>query len=345
MFTWPTFEIPVGTLVRVYYNKNAGPLPKDDGQGLQIKAGLNKWEEIVFVDMRRNEGALRNMGSGADWWEAKWDLPTDLFRVDFVIMDKRSGAVDNNGAKDFGLGLVGGPTEKELLEKRALEYEEAEKKRLKLLQDEEERIWGEVGKKAQEEGEEARLKFRWVEHGVLFGGIGVGLYGVGWRWGGVVWGGVGWRWRWGGVGLYGVGWRWGGVGLYGVEWGGVVWGGWGGGGVGWRWRWGGVGLYGVGWGGGGVGWGGVVWGGVEVGWGCMGWGGGGGGMGWGCMGWGGVEVGWGGVVWGGVGWGEDWDSWREMCMQWQRGTAECTCIGNRNEEACKGCEGGFLLLY
>jgi hypothetical protein len=160
MFTWPTFEIPVGSQVRVYYNKNAGPLPKDDGQGLQIKAGLNKWEEIVFVDMKRNEGALRNMGSGADWWEAKWDLPKDLFRVDFVVMDKKTGSVDNNGARDYGLGLVGGPTEKELLEKRAAEYEEAERQRRELLEEEEERIWKEVVKKAQVAGEEARVKYR-----------------------------------------------------------------------------------------------------------------------------------------------------------------------------------------
>lgn len=34
-----------------------------------------------------------------EWWEASMDLPAELFRVDFVILDKRSGLYDNNGYK------------------------------------------------------------------------------------------------------------------------------------------------------------------------------------------------------------------------------------------------------
>lgn len=36
---------------------------------------------------------------GQEWWELLYDLPSDLFRVDFVVVDKASGVVDNNGAR------------------------------------------------------------------------------------------------------------------------------------------------------------------------------------------------------------------------------------------------------
>jgi len=34
-----------------------------------------------------------------EWWEASLDLPAEVFRVDYVIYDQRSGTYDNNGYK------------------------------------------------------------------------------------------------------------------------------------------------------------------------------------------------------------------------------------------------------
>ncbi len=54
--------------------------------------------------------------------------PAQLFRLDFVLMDGTapggpgSGAVDNNGWKDYELPLVGAPTEEQVMEQRAEAY-------------------------------------------------------------------------------------------------------------------------------------------------------------------------------------------------------------------------------
>lgn len=40
---------------------------------------------------------LRESLPGPDWWRVALPLPELLFRVDFVTVDARSGAVDNNG--------------------------------------------------------------------------------------------------------------------------------------------------------------------------------------------------------------------------------------------------------
>jgi hypothetical protein len=51
LFSWPPEGVQVGATARVYYNRQAGPL--GGNCNLQIKAGLNKWEEIVVHDMKR----------------------------------------------------------------------------------------------------------------------------------------------------------------------------------------------------------------------------------------------------------------------------------------------------
>jgi hypothetical protein len=45
------------------------------------------------VAMRR-EPALAS--APGEWWAADLELPALLFRVDYVVMDKTSGAYDNN---------------------------------------------------------------------------------------------------------------------------------------------------------------------------------------------------------------------------------------------------------
>ncbi len=56
---------------------------------------------------------------------------------------------------------MGGPTEQEVIERRAAAYAEAEEARRALLQAEEERQWSLVEALAQEASARARVEFRW----------------------------------------------------------------------------------------------------------------------------------------------------------------------------------------
>jgi hypothetical protein len=42
---------------------------------------------------------LSSAPGGQEWWEAEFDLPAQLFRIDFVVLDQNTGGVDNNKAK------------------------------------------------------------------------------------------------------------------------------------------------------------------------------------------------------------------------------------------------------
>jgi hypothetical protein len=42
---------------------------------------------------------LTSAPSGQEWYEAQFELPPELFKFDFVIMDKATGGVDNNRAR------------------------------------------------------------------------------------------------------------------------------------------------------------------------------------------------------------------------------------------------------
>jgi hypothetical protein len=42
---------------------------------------------------------LAGAPSGQEWYEAQFELPAELFKFDFVIMDQSTGGVDNNRAR------------------------------------------------------------------------------------------------------------------------------------------------------------------------------------------------------------------------------------------------------
>jgi hypothetical protein len=51
---------------------------------------LNKWESIEVIPMQRCSALA------GEWWQVELQIPSLLFKVDFVTMDTHSGAVDNN---------------------------------------------------------------------------------------------------------------------------------------------------------------------------------------------------------------------------------------------------------
>ncbi|GIL64573.1 hypothetical protein Vafri_18474 [Volvox africanus] len=155
-FTWPEGGGLVGRPVRIYYNRTRGPLPPS--KRLQLKAGFNKWEEIVEVNME----LARELppGGGNEWWVVSLELPSDLFRLDYVIMDGVSGSVDNNGYRDYQLRLVDAPTEDEVMAARAEAYRRFDEERRKLIEEEEKRSWRLVESKALDAAAAARVEFR-----------------------------------------------------------------------------------------------------------------------------------------------------------------------------------------
>ncbi|GLI61875.1 hypothetical protein VaNZ11_004385 [Volvox africanus] len=156
IFTWPEEGGLVGRPVRIYYNRTRGPLPPSNR--LQVKAGFNKWEEIVEVNME----LARELppGGGNEWWLASLELPSDLFRLDYVIIDGVSGSVDNNGYRDYRMKLVDAPTEDEVMAARAEAYRRFDEDRRKLIEEEEKRLWRLVESKALDAAAAARVEFR-----------------------------------------------------------------------------------------------------------------------------------------------------------------------------------------
>ena len=164
--TDPATPVPVGAPdARVYYNRLAGPLPKPSSAqagALTLKIGFNRWETIETVAMQPC-AALAALGSSGDgeWWEARLGpLADDLFAANFVITEESSATTDNNRARDFALPLIGGPTEQELAERRAAEYEAAEAERVRLLAEAEELLWSEAQAEARVAADSAREAFR-----------------------------------------------------------------------------------------------------------------------------------------------------------------------------------------
>jgi starch synthase len=136
----PETPVAVGSTITVLYNLSAGPLPHSSGTPV-VKLGLNRWETITKIPMKRVE----SLSEAGDWWSAEIPLPKLLFRVDFVVEDANSGAVDNNGSKDFQLTLQeGAPT-----------AEEVTAARLKMLEDDEAVVQKEFD--AEEENEFKKL--------------------------------------------------------------------------------------------------------------------------------------------------------------------------------------------
>jgi hypothetical protein len=76
-FTWPLGAgVRVGQGVRLYYDRAAGPLPRDARP--RVKAGLNNWEEVQMLEMRRAADLVDL--EGQEWWEAEAQLPEELFK-------------------------------------------------------------------------------------------------------------------------------------------------------------------------------------------------------------------------------------------------------------------------
>ncbi|KAG2438870.1 hypothetical protein HYH02_010668 [Chlamydomonas schloesseri] len=156
VFVWPPEGGLVGRPARIYYNRARGPLPPSNK--LQMKVGFNKWEEIALFDMEPAQGLAS--GGGQDWWVLGVELPLETFRFDYVIMDAASGAVDNNGWKDYELPLADAPSEDEVMAARAEAYERFDQDRRKLIEEEEKRLWRQVESKALDAAAAARVEFR-----------------------------------------------------------------------------------------------------------------------------------------------------------------------------------------
>ncbi|KAF5837045.1 hypothetical protein DUNSADRAFT_4925 [Dunaliella salina] len=99
-----------------------------------MKLGLNQWEIQQDVDMRLMESLPRD--AQQEWWEANLDLPAEVFRVDYVIFDKRSGMYDNNGYKDYSMMLANPMSEMAILELRLAAYRTFEAQRVRYLESE-----------------------------------------------------------------------------------------------------------------------------------------------------------------------------------------------------------------
>ncbi|EFJ50113.1 hypothetical protein VOLCADRAFT_58732, partial [Volvox carteri f. nagariensis] len=83
--------------VRIYYNRARGPLPPT--RRLQVKAGFNKWEEIVQFDMEP--------GQGLPWYGAWVDVPYSAAVLNYVFSDRDQRNWDNNGTRDYHTLVAG----------------------------------------------------------------------------------------------------------------------------------------------------------------------------------------------------------------------------------------------
>ncbi|KAL4419296.1 hypothetical protein ABPG77_001628 [Micractinium sp. CCAP 211/92] len=156
VFVVPEGGAPVGQTVVLYYERTRGPLPGNADIGLKV--GFNKWESMDTLPMERCP-ELRESLPGPDWWRVALPLPELLFRVDFVTVDARSGAVDNNGGRDFQLALRGACTEQDLQLRRLELLERYEAQRMQELRAEEDRIYNEWMRAAESAAQEARMAY------------------------------------------------------------------------------------------------------------------------------------------------------------------------------------------
>jgi len=144
--------------------QNAEERLKAAGNGrLQLKLGINKWQEIQHRDLQRAKELSDVEG---DWWQvdlsfeevppppasrtshffstaqnaqilsqSTFKLALDLqtvFMVDFVVMDANSQAVDNNRGQDYHLKLVDALSEEEVLQRQAAMLAQMEEERLQV---------------------------------------------------------------------------------------------------------------------------------------------------------------------------------------------------------------------
>jgi starch synthase len=155
----PETPVAVGSTVTVLYNVSSSPLPHNSTTPV-IKLGLNRWETITKIPMKKVETLSNDDGSLGDWWSADIALPKLLFRVDFVVEDANSGAVDNNGSKDFQLSLQeGAPTAEEVTAARLKMLEENEAEVQKEFNAEEDKEYKKLLSAAEGLAKEARLAY------------------------------------------------------------------------------------------------------------------------------------------------------------------------------------------
>jgi len=152
----PPQPVAINGPVRVFYNRVKGPLPPNGS--LVLKLGLNRWDGLQDLDMKLADHLPCDQNQ--EWWEVVVALPAELFRVDFVVYDKRSGAYDNNQSKDFQLQLAGAPSEEELLEARLAAFRAWDEQRVRYLEAENARLWRAVEMAGLEAASLARIAFR-----------------------------------------------------------------------------------------------------------------------------------------------------------------------------------------
>jgi starch synthase len=151
----PESPVAVGSTITVLYNLAASPLPHSSATPV-VKLGLNRWETITKIPMKKVE-SLSDVG---DWWSADIALPKLLFRVDFVVEDANSGAVDNNSSRDFQLCLQeGAPTAEEVTAARLKMLEDAEAEVQKEFDAEENDEYKKLVSAAEGAAKEARLAY------------------------------------------------------------------------------------------------------------------------------------------------------------------------------------------
>lgn len=147
----PEAPVDVGSTVEVLYNVKKGPLPEDVSCPV-LKIGYNRWESIEKFEMEK-------VPNKEDWYKMKVVLPPLLFRVDFVVEDKNSGAVDNNNGQDFTFELENAPTAEEVTAARVKLLDAFELKMLDTFSKEEDEIFESAMKAAKGAAKEAKIAF------------------------------------------------------------------------------------------------------------------------------------------------------------------------------------------
>eukprot|EP00892_Ulva_mutabilis_P005442 jgi/Ulvmu1/326/UM001_0330.1 len=136
-----------GVELRILVDKSRTVFAHDDNEHhLQLKVGINKWEDIREVKLAKVT-AVPDVQHVYEAWLA---IPDDVFAVDFVVQDFRTSKTENNSGNDFQLRLVGAPSEEEVLDRRAREFEAAERDRVAQIAAAEAKIAEQVAEEQRE---------------------------------------------------------------------------------------------------------------------------------------------------------------------------------------------------
>ena len=151
----PSVPVPVGTAVEILYHSSAGPLPKEN-MSPALKVGFNRWESQERFSMSLVD-EKKEFATG--WYVATMKLPPLLYRIDFVVEDENSGAVDNNGGADFSFELENAPTAEEVTAQRIEMLEKFESEINAVFEKQEEALYDQAMKAAEGASKEARLHY------------------------------------------------------------------------------------------------------------------------------------------------------------------------------------------